>query len=79
MSLTPEHRQSLEWMTESLTLRPLDRAAIRAALADLDAATKALEPVARELKATAGYDQCWLGLSLAEFDAVLAAAGEETT
>ncbi len=37
MSLTPEHRQSLDWMTESLTLRPLDRAAIKAALADLDA------------------------------------------
>ncbi len=43
MSLTTEQRQSLEWMAESLTLRPLDRAAIRAALADLDACGNAVE------------------------------------
>ncbi len=77
MSLTPEQRQSLDWMAESLTLRPLDRAALAAALADLDACRAALKMIRDELNNESHPHAPDLARLVCEADAVLAAAGEE--
>ncbi len=85
--MTERQRKKLEWLGSNASagyvLDDNDRCEIRAALADLDAATKALRPTANRLRTLRGRyagairSDLTVIYSPAEADAVLAVAGKE--
>ncbi len=80
--MTPEQREILNTFVAKIEGTHIGEA-VAAALADLDAALAALRPVARALREpyqiASGRDLRTACLTLAETNAVLAAAGEETS
>ncbi len=82
MTLTPEQREALDRMADHFLIGS-HADALRAALADLDAATAALRPVADHLRTLRGKyagakrsDLTYI-FSPAQVDAVLAAVGKD--